>query len=139
MVMRRFSTYQSVKRIGHGAWRNGFLKGEPLGFFAGQARRRSFQALRNSPVIFSELCRQEAATPVLEIIPFVQINRTRKIATRRWRAREDEMGDVVENLHFHFGGVLIEERHASPSQVRRSWSPASRVDSRNRRGIDFRL
>jgi len=51
----------------------------------------------------------------------------------------DQMGDVVEILHFHFGGFLMEERHASPTPIRRSRNAASSDDSKNPRGSDFCL
>jgi len=49
----------------------------------------------------------------------------------------DEKGGVVENLHFHLGGVLIEARHASPTLIGSSSNAALSDGSRDRREIDF--
>lgn len=54
-----------------------------------------------------------------------------------WTIEVREMGEGLINLHFHFGGVLIEESNASKTPIKRSRNASSRYDSRNRRGIDF--
>ena len=45
--------------------------------------------------------------------------------------------DIVENMHFNLGGLLIEEKHAPPRMIRRSRNAASCYDPSNRKEIDF--
>ena len=46
-------------------------------------------------------------------------------------------GDVVENMHFAFWPYFGKKKHASPSQIGRSWDAAPRDDSRDRREVDL--